>query len=317
MQVSLPARETSVASTDDARVVAVVVTHHPDPEGLRGMLRALVPQVHGTWIVDNGSGDCALESLMEEFRPEALRVHRLCENRGIAHAQNEGIRLAGGQGATHVLLMDQDSVPAPDMVQHLLQACGTLERVASVGPYYTDPRLPGHTPFLQVRGLRIRRRRCDGTGRVFEVDHVISSGCLIPLSAIKVVGDMREDLFIDAVDIEWGLRAMHHGLRNYGVCKATMHHSLGDASLKMFGRTVSRHSPVRLYYQFRNAILLCREPHVPLNWKVVYLRQMLLRYALYVWRVRPLRPHLAMIHAGVRDGIRGVTGAYRDTLRGG
>jgi rhamnosyltransferase len=298
-----------------ARVVAVVVTHHPEPDALRGMLRVLVPQVHETWIVDNGSPEFPLETMADTFPGARLHVRRLGENLGVAHAHNQGIRIAREQGASHVLLMDQDSVPAPDMVQRLLEACEALDDVASVGPYYSDPRLPTHTPFMQVRGLRIRRRYCRGDDSIFAVDHVISSGCLIPLSAIEVVGDMREDLFIDAVDIEWGLRARHHGLRNYGVCRATMYHSLGDASMKMFGRTVSRHSPVRLYYQFRNAILLCREAHVPLNWKVVYLRQMLLRYALYVWRVRPLRPHLAMMNLGIRHGIRGVTGAFAGRSR--
>jgi rhamnosyltransferase len=290
------------------RVVAVVVTFHPDPQELRAMLQALLPQVHGVWLVDNGSHETDLESLCSGLAGGAPQVLRLGENRGVARAHNEGIRMARRAGASHVLLMDQDSVPAPDMVHCLLEACERLGDVASVGPYYRDPRLPAHTPFIQVRGLRLRRWYCNGSDAVFQVDHVISSGSLIPMSAIDILGEMREDLFIDAVDIEWGLRARRHGLRNYGVCKATMRHNLGDDILVIFGRIISRHPPHRLYYQFRNAMLLCRERNIPLNWKLVYLKQVFLRYAIYVWCARPLGPYLRMMSLGIVHGIRGVSG---------
>ena len=41
------------------------------------------------------------------------------ENLGVAAAQNQGIEWAKQQGATHVLLLDQDSLPHPDMVARL------------------------------------------------------------------------------------------------------------------------------------------------------------------------------------------------------
>ena len=58
------------------------------------------------------------------------------------------------------------------------------------------------------------------------MDYLIPSGCLIPMSVLDKMGGMRDDLFIDYVDIEWGLLASHHGFQSYGVCTTHKHHPL-------------------------------------------------------------------------------------------
>jgi rhamnosyltransferase len=271
----------------------------------------LGPQVRAVVIVDDASpAEVPLESLGEGNPKGAVHVCRLAENGGVARAQNQGIAEARELRADYVLLMDQDSAPAPDLVARLLEAAEHLDDAASMGPNYHDPQLSHHAPFMRVRGLRIEFGDC-GQGRlVVPVDHVISSGCLIPMPVLDRVGPMREDLFIDGVDIEWGLRAAHHGLRNYGVCAAHMQHSLGGSTFRVLGRTVARHPPLRLYYQFRNAILLYRVKWIPLRWKLANLRRLILRFALYVVCARPLGPHLRMIGLGVLHGLRGVSGPY-------
>jgi rhamnosyltransferase len=288
-----------------------VVTYCPRVGVLRALLAVLAPQVSAIVVVDNASpNEPPLEFLGDDIPHAPVHVCRLAENGGVARAQNQGIAMARDLRADYVLLMDQDSAPAPDLVARLLEAVEQLDDAASVGPNYHDPQLSHHAPFMRVRGLRIEFGDC-GKGRpVVPVDHVISSGCLIPVPVLDRVGAMREDLFIDGVDIEWGLRAVHHGLRNYGVCAAHMQHSLGGSTFRVLGRTVARHPPLRLYYQFRNAILLYRVKWIPLRWKLANLRRLILRFALYVVCARPLGPHLRMIGLGVLHGLRGVSGPY-------
>ena len=96
---------------------AVVVTFEPDPEGLRELLARLAPQVATVLVVDNASA----RQPPRLARDEATLIP-LTRNAGIAAAQNIGIRTAVGLGATFVLLMDQDSLPAADMVTQLLNA---------------------------------------------------------------------------------------------------------------------------------------------------------------------------------------------------
>ena len=101
-------------------VVAVVVTYRPDVAATTVLLRALAPQVDRVVLVDNGSPPEAVDALRAEVGAAGGELLALGENRGIAAAQNAGLERALALGATAVLLSDQDSVPAPDMVARLL-----------------------------------------------------------------------------------------------------------------------------------------------------------------------------------------------------
>ena len=74
---------------------------------------------------------------------------------------------------------------------------------------------------------------------------------------------------------------------------------------------IPRHSPLRLYYQYRNAILLYREGWISLGWKLINLRQVGLRLIAYVLLARPLRPYLHMIAVGIVHGCRASVGPLR------
>src|SRR5690606_10075289 len=119
------------------------------------------------------------------------------------------------------------------------------------------------------KNYRVRRQTCSADTAVVEVDYVIASGCLIPFDVIETVGGMQEELFIDYVDIEWGLRAQHQGLQSLGVCAAVMQHQLGEKPIRFRGRLIPVHSPLRHYYHFRNAVWLYRQSWLRKDWKTV------------------------------------------------
>lgn len=198
------------------RVVAVVVTYRPDVAALRRLLDAVLPQVAGLTMVHNGAHPPSPD--VEVPADVAFDVVTLGSNLGIARAQNEGITRALAAGASHVLLFDQDSEPAPDMVAALLageaRAGARGLTVAACGARYHDPRQDNPPPFIRIEGLRLRRQPCADPDDVVAVDYLVSSGCLIPAQALRAVGPMNEDLFIDYVDIEWGLRAAALGLHS-------------------------------------------------------------------------------------------------------
>ncbi len=302
-------------------VVAIVVTYEPEAEMLGALLRALRGQVHRAIVVDNGSrvgiGDIIDPTLLAEGWCEPLR---LGTNLGVAAAQNVGIGRARAMGAEYVVLFDQDSLPAPDMVSRLLAVAATQASrgiaVAAVGPRYTDPRQDNPPPFLRIRGLSVERQPCRDEAAVVEVDYLIASGCLIPMRALDAVGTMREDLFIDYVDIEWGLRAKTKGLRCFGVCGARMSHALGEVPLSLLGRRIPLHSPLRHYYHFRNAVRLYCEPHLPWNWKLADAWRLLLKYGVYSLFARPRLEHWRMMTLGIVHGLTRRMGQYRASGRG-
>ena len=294
-------------------VVAVVVTYQPELSPLQALLDRLAQQVEAIVMVDNGS---RAELLAGIEAPAGLPLHTipLGENLGIARAQNEGVARARALGATHVVLFDHDSLPAPDMVacllacEHSLSARG--RRVASVGPCYEDARQKNPPPFVRVVGGRLQRCLHPEDGDAVSVDYLIASGCLIPVAVLDQVGVMNEDLFIDYVDIEWGLRARSHGLENFGCFSARMSHALGDAPIVFLGKAYPSHSPLRHYYLFRNEYLLYRLPHIPAAWKLCNWRRSFLRFGFYLLFARPWWSHARMIFRGIRDGLFGRFGKF-------
>ena len=291
------------------RVVAVVVTYQPELEILEHLLDALNPQVESVVVVDNGS-HTDLKAWNKECHTPATEVLLLKENRGIAAAHNVGIQWARNREARFVLLMDQDSIPAPDMVEKLVSVISEQTSPAAVGPRYLDERQDNLSPFIRIRGLALERCACDKEDSVVSVDYLISSGCLIPMSVLDKVGGMREDLFIDYVDIEWGLRARHHGFQSYGVCSAHMQHSLGDPPIKFFGKRFPSSSPLRHYYHFRNAVLLFNKPWVPLNWKLVTGSRLFIKYGFYSLFATPRVAHWRMMTLGLWHGLTGKSGKF-------
>lgn len=292
-------------------VVAVVVTYEPDATALLPLLDSLVKQVAHVVVVDNGSAK-DVAALLKDYPAGRLLLLPLDENRGIAAAQNVGIRWARQQEASHVILFDHDSRPASDMVTTLLASEAALSevghRVASIGPRYMDDRQDNPPPFIRVSGLRLHRCLAPEIGDSVSVDYLIASGCLIPIKVLDGVGDMAEDLFIDYVDIEWGQRARSKGYENFGCFSATMAHSLGDEPIRFLGAAYPARSPLRHYYMFRNAVLLYRMAHIPTAWKWADGLRGVLRFGFYALFAKPRRKHLKMMLLGILHGLRGKTG---------
>ena len=283
--------------------VAVVVTHHPDLVRLKAQFDALLPQVARIVVVDNGNDANLLNWLAQWPEPQTHRL-RPDGNRGLATAQNEGIRWAMSVGASHVLLMDHDSVPAPRMVHLLFDALGRHPDVAAVGPFHRDSRRPrAPSPFVRTHGCRVSRVGCDASNPVAEVDYLIASGCLIPAPVLSAVGLMRDDFFIDFVDVEWCFRARHRGYRVFGVCAARMDHRLGDDPVRFLGCEFMAHSPHRHYFHVRNALRLYRQPWVPFGWRIVSAWRLLLKCGFHMLVTRPRWAYLQQTWRGLADGM--------------
>ena len=299
-------------------VVAIVVTYQPSIELLRRSLAACLDQVAQIILVDNGSPRPQREALQALAEAENCTLLALPDNLGIASAQNRGIALARQTGANYVLLLDQDSVPLPDMVAKLLtalqQATDAGQHVAAVGPRLLDRRSGSSTPFVRIGLLGVRRLVCAiGQGQYLQSDFLIASGALIPLAVLDAVGTMEEGLFIDNVDLEWCFRARAQGYTLLGICDAVLEHSVGEPGGGGGGGTVYRHGPLRQYYIMRNRILLYRRSYSPFGWIMQDFARMLVKVLLFSLIFPPRRKNLRMIALGLVDGIRGRCGPYRHT----
>ena len=246
-------------------IVAVVVTFNPDADILNSLMDTLHPQVDHILVIDNASDTPVQLPALEKVSLVTNSV-----NKGLGYAYNLGREQARAFSASHLLLFDQDSCPAPDMVSQLKNAllCAGDSPVAAVGPRYSDVKGQYTSPFVVLSGITLKRVDC-ADGELVEVDHLISSGCLIALDAWEDVGPFEEQLFIDYVDTEWCWRARRKGYRLLGAGSARMVHNLGDDEFMAFGKPRVLHAPFRLYYQMRNRCWMILQPGVGWRWRVM------------------------------------------------
>jgi rhamnosyltransferase len=253
----------------DKSICAVITAYHPDIHVLQQLIRAIRQDVSAIVVVDNTpwTAHDAIPAAVGE-----TAYIPMGENKGISRAFNAGVDWAKSRGHSHVLLMDQDSQPHDGMIERLSDAEDSLleqgHKVAAVGPKYIDPKYRVIRPFSRTEKWRVRRYQCRGDdGPAFiQSDFVISSGSLVRIAVLDSVGGFDEKLFIDYVDIEWGLRANSLGFASFGVCDAVLKHSLAEEAITFwFLKTWSVPVPktFRHYYCFRNALLLYRRPYVP------------------------------------------------------
>ena len=202
--------------------------------------------------VDNSKNQSSVSNI--EYIP-------LYSNKGIAAAQNEGIKYAIREGYEFVLLMDQDSNIDNAFVLDMMNEYNILKKlhpeIGFLGPVFVDAESDQEY------------KNYIGKGEDYaKVDNVIASGCLIQTETLKSVGGMDESLFIDLVDFEWGWRVVSNGYQGYMTRNVKMTHSIGKEYHNWHGFVLGISAPFRYFYQYRNTLWLCKRDYVPFRWKV-------------------------------------------------
>ena len=294
-----------------ARVVAVVVTYFPALAALAQAVESLRAQVDGVVIVDNTDApELAIDTSV--FGP-GVTVLRQDHNHGIGQAQNRGIAHARQLGATHVLLLDQDSLPPAQLVASLLRTLhGAGPDVAAVGPVCRDVKTGQPLALIQRRGWRIRRIAPEGLTQPVSVDYIPASGTLIALAALARIGALREDYFIDRIDVEWCLRARRLGWRILVAPGAELAHDMGQRAVRLLGRTLYIGHDFRAYYHLRNSVAMALRAPIPWAWRIDQLLKTPLYLLLYTACAQGGKARMAaQLLRAVRDGVLGRMGPNR------
>lgn len=276
------------------KIIAVIVTYNPEPDLLIKQFNSLISQVDRIIYVDNNSSNDFRENLKSD-RIEFILNEK---NLGLGKAQNQGIENAFGQNATHVILFDQDSIADQNLVLELVNTQENTfgkDNVALVGPaiYNNYDTPPTVAKVVKKLGWSITQEFLKDVD--VEVEYCIASGSLISREAYDNVGKINEDLFIDALDLEWCQRAKYKGFRILQSSKAKIYHQLGNGAKDK----ILSHSPLREFYICRNNILLIKMKHIPLGYR---LRKLVLT---------PLRPLNALFRLKIRYFLAGIKGILK------
>jgi rhamnosyltransferase len=294
-------------------IAAIVVLYYPKRDALDRLLRSVVGQVDRVFVMDNTPGPPEeTVAFLRQFEPQ-VRYMSLGTNQGIAAAQNAGIRASMAAGCSHVLLLDQDSAVPAKMVERFLAVEAALIRegktVGAIGPQFFDEKTGKTYPAVRLGVLRVRKLYLDVNSREpVEADYLIASGSMIAISVLRQVGLMRDDFFIDWVDVEWGLRARSMGFRSYHVPDVLMTHNVGDAVVTILGRDVHVHNSVRNYYMLRNAIYLFRLKTMGWRWKITFAPRVPCYLFLYPFLADDRLRNVRCVLRALGDGISGHMG---------
>lgn len=201
-------------------------------------------------IIDNGSTDHSVEIFTEEF-PD-IEILANATNLGFQGGMNSGIKHALRNNVDYFLLMNNDTIADPMMVQNLFDYLpNDAGMVSPLMLYYDAPEQPWsiggdiHPLFLEV--IRLYRKNQSVPKSVMSRDFLPSCAWLIKREVIDQVGLLDERFFpIYYDDLDFCLRVKQNGFRIYLIPKARLWHKV---SLSVGGE----HSPKERYLMARNS----------------------------------------------------------------
>lgn len=182
-------------------------------------------------LVDNGSADGSPEKLLE--KAPGIRLIRNATNLGFAGGSNVGIRDAIRRGTDYVLLLNNDTIAAPDFLSQLVRVAESDEKIGALSPkvlFFDHPDRLNYAGgeqrrwrlFPKVFGLRqLDDGRYDKTR---EVSFLTGCAFLIKANVVRKIGVLEEVYFHFYEDIEWSLRILKAGYKAMYVPSAVIWH---------------------------------------------------------------------------------------------
>ena len=172
-------------------------------------------------VVDNGSeGDDV--SLLKQRLGDSIRLIVNDKNSGFAGGCNIGIKDALARGADYVVLLNNDTVVAPDFLEDLVRVAQSDERVGIAGGKVFCYELPELIWFAGgIINYRTGRTPIRGSGEadkgqfdeIVRVDWI--SGCFMFISrdVLQAVGLLDERFFFGWEDVDLCVRAARKGFK--------------------------------------------------------------------------------------------------------
>ncbi len=208
-----------------------------------------------TIVVDNDSSDDSVAAIRAKF-PE-FTVLQNDRNLGFAGGNNVGIRHALKSDAEFILVLNNDTIISPQLLNELVSAAIQHPDAGFLGArllYHDRPEIvwfdrakwsaslnhfeyPGQDAHASSLGVAVH-----------ETDYVCGAALFVRADATRQIGVMDERYFLVWEEVDWCYRARKAGWKCIVVPRAVVWHKVGVS----FGGEAS---PLRTYFAIRNALL--------------------------------------------------------------
>lgn len=246
------------ASTTPSRVSVVILNWNGRGDTLACIESVLASRdvAFDVIVVDNGSTDGSQDAIRGTY-PTATLIETGC-NLGYAEGNNVGLRHALQGDADYLLILNNDTIVAPDMLSELVRASTTLPR-SILGPltyYHHDPqrvwwggsRWNAAGCHLEHTGNGRDGPAVTAGGEPLPTTYVVGSALFAPARLFREIGLLDAQYFLTHEEADWCYRARHAGWSCHCVPRALMWHKV---SVSMGGSG----SPLQVYFYTRNALL--------------------------------------------------------------
>jgi len=209
-------------------------------------------------VVDNASTDGTPATIAARF-PEAEVIVNAA-NLGFAGGNNVGLRRALEAGADYVLLLNNDTLVAPDMLDELVAAALADSQAGLLSPkmYYADQ--PDRLWYagarqqpLTLAAVHTHRGEKDTVGPTTRqaVDYIFGGAMLIRRAVLEEVGLFDPGYFMYYEDLDFCLRVRAAGYRLLYVPRARLWHRVAASTQEQ--------RPLWFYYRAQSRGRLLRQ----------------------------------------------------------
>jgi GT2 family glycosyltransferase len=247
--------------------VSIIVLNYNSREDTLACLQSLQ---HLTYrritviLVDNGSTDGTVEAVRKQH--PAVNVIATGQNLGFTGGNNVGIEYALNNGADYIMLLNNDTIVAPDMIDLMIEAMRQDPSIAVTGPtiyYYDQPEVVwssgGSIDWKHglTNMLGINEEDKGQFGQLpREVDFVTGCALLARRDVWEQAGLLANEFFMYYEETEWCVRAVRAGFKIAHVPAAMMWHKISAEA---------RSTPRVYYYMTRNRLLFLRRTNASLQ----------------------------------------------------
>ena len=288
-------------------ILCIIVTYNPDDISILNVITGIVSKDSDVILIDNSDQVEIINAISNNINNLQYLV-QINENKGIAFAQNIGIKKAIDLKYKYVILLDDDSIPQQNFIFNIVNSYKELSNFPDlrIGSVSARPLVINDNKVIDLSNAKI-----DQINKFTVYNLMNSSGTLIPTDVLKNIGPMDEDLFIDLVDFDWCFRASFNNYKHFLCRDLYFKHSLGENTISFFGYKISKGSPIRNYYGFRNLILLLKRNYVPISWKILSIIKLPIKVIYQFIFFDNKMTRLKFIFKGLKSGIFNELGKYK------
>jgi GT2 family glycosyltransferase len=187
---------------------------------LRSLAAVTTPHVR-IIVVDNASTDGSAGAVRQHYDSGVTLIEN-AQNLGFAAGNNVGIRRALDEGADFVLLLNNDTVVAPDFVEHLLKPMLATPDIGITAPkiYYAEPKnqiwfAGGELSMWRgiARHTGIRETDRGQYDREHDIDYATGCAFLVRRAVFEKIGDLDPGYRAYFEDADFCVRARRAGYR--------------------------------------------------------------------------------------------------------